>query len=105
MGYGVAVVAYLLHVGALTLAELSLVQAVLAGGIVLLAVIAERFFGFELSRRQWLGIALSAVGLALLAVTGEARSGDHSADYSQAAMIAFEGGLVAAGTALILCYR
>ena len=104
IGYAVAVVAYLLHVGALTLAALSLVQAVLAGGLVLLAVIAERFFGFELGRRQWLGIALSAFGLALLALTGEARSGDSSS-YSVAAMIAFEGALVAVGTALILCYR
>jgi hypothetical protein len=45
IGYGLAIVAYLLHVGALTLASLSLVQVVLAGGIVLLAVIGERFFG------------------------------------------------------------
>jgi drug/metabolite transporter (DMT)-like permease len=105
IGYAVAVVAYLLHVGALTLAALSLVQAVLAGGLVLLAVIAERFFGFELGRRRWLGIALSAFGLALLALTGEAKSGDSSSDYSVAAMIAFEGALVALGTAMILCYR
>jgi drug/metabolite transporter (DMT)-like permease len=101
----VAAIAYALHVGALSLAALSLVQAVLAGGIVLLAVIAERWFGFELGRRQWIGVALSAIGLALLAVTGEARTGDHSSDYSVAAMIAFEGTLVAAGTCLILCYR
>ena len=105
IGYGVAIVAYLLHVGALALAALSLVQAVLAGGIVLLAVIAERFFGFELGRRQWIGISLGAVGLALLAVTGEARSGDQSSDYSVAAMIVCEGTLVAAGVGLILCYR
>ena len=105
IGYAVAVVAYALHVGALTLAALSLVQAVLAGGIVLLAVIAERFFGFELTRRQWLGVALTAVGLALLAVTGEARSGDDSSDYSVVAMIACEGTLVALGAGLILCYR
>jgi drug/metabolite transporter (DMT)-like permease len=105
IGYAVAAVAYALHVGALSLAALSLVQAVLAGGIVLLAVIAERWFGFELGRRQWIGVALSAIGLALLAITGEARSGDHSSDYSVVAMIAFEGTLVAAGTCLILCYR
>jgi drug/metabolite transporter (DMT)-like permease len=92
-------------VGALVLASLSIVQAVLAGGIVLLAVIAERFFGFGLSRRQWLGIGLSAVGLALLAITGEARTGDHSSDFSVLAMIIFESVLVAAGTGLILCYR
>jgi hypothetical protein len=45
------------------------------------------------------------VGLALLALTGESRSGQDSADYSVAAMIAFEAALVGAGTALILTYR
>jgi drug/metabolite transporter (DMT)-like permease len=105
MGYGVAAVAYALHVGALTLAALSLVQAVLAGGIVVLAVVAERFFGFAIARRQWIGVALSALGLALLALTGEARSGDTSSNYSVAAMIVFDGTLVAVGTGLILCHR
>jgi drug/metabolite transporter (DMT)-like permease len=105
IGYALAVVAYLLHVGALTLTSLSLVQVVLAGGIALLAVIAERFFGFELGRRQWLGVVLASAGLALLALTGESRSGQDSADYSVAAMIAFEAALVGAGTALILTYR
>ena len=42
VGYLVAALAYALHVGALALASLSLVQAMLAGGLVLLAVIAER---------------------------------------------------------------
>jgi hypothetical protein len=42
IGYLVAAVAYGLHVGALALASLSLVQAVLAGGLALLGVIAER---------------------------------------------------------------
>jgi drug/metabolite transporter (DMT)-like permease len=105
IGYALAVVAYLLHVGALTLASLSLVQVVLAGGIVLLAVIAERFFGFELGRRQWFGVVLASVGLALLALTGESRSGQDSADYSVVAMIAFETALVGAGAVLILTYR
>jgi drug/metabolite transporter (DMT)-like permease len=105
VGYALAVVAYLLHVGALTLAALSLVQVVLAGGIVLLAVIAERFFGFELGRRQWLGVVLASVGLGLLALTGESRSGQDSADYSAVAMVAFEAALVGAGTVLILTYR
>jgi drug/metabolite transporter (DMT)-like permease len=105
VGYALAVVAYLLHVGALTLAALSLVQVVLAGGIVLLAVIAERFFGFELGRRQWVGVVLASVGLGLLALTGESRSGQDSADYSVVAMVAFEAALVGGGTALILTYR
>ena len=105
IGYGVAFVAYLLHVGALTLASLSLVQVVLASGVVLLAVIAERFFGFELGSRQWWGVVLASVGLALLALTGESRSGQDSADYSVPAMVAFEAALVGAGTALILAHR
>ena len=78
IGYALAIVAYVLHVGALTLAAMSLVQAVLAGGLVVLAVVAERFFGFELERRQWLGLLLTSLGLAMLAVTGEARSGQES---------------------------
>jgi drug/metabolite transporter (DMT)-like permease len=105
IGYGLAVVAYLCHVGAITLAALSLVQAVLAGGLVVLGVVAERFFGFKLERRQWAGVVLTSVGLALLAITGEARSGQDSADYSLAAMLAFEAAVVALGVVLILSCR
>jgi drug/metabolite transporter (DMT)-like permease len=105
IGYALAVVAYLLHVGALTLAALSLVQAVLAGGLVVLGVVAERFFGFKLERRQWAGVILTATGLALLALTGEARSGQDSADYSLAAMLGFEAALAAIGVVLILSCR
>jgi drug/metabolite transporter (DMT)-like permease len=105
IGYLVAIVAYVLHVGALSLVALSLVQAVLAGGLVFLAVLAERYFGFELERRQWVGVTLAAAGLAMLALTGEAKSGQGSADYSVPAMIVFECALVGLGTALILCYR
>ena len=105
IGYALAVVAYACHVAALALAAMSLVQAVLAGGLVLLAVLAERFFGFKLERRQWVGVILTAVGLAMLAITGEARSGQDSADYSIAAMLAFETVLVALGVVLILSCR
>lgn len=104
IGYALAIVAYLLHVGALTLAAMSLVQAVLAGGLVVLAVVAERFFGFEVERRQWTGLLLTATGLAMLAVTGEARSGQESANYSIAAMLAFEAAIAAAGVVLIVSY-
>jgi multidrug transporter EmrE-like cation transporter len=104
IGYALAVVAYVLHVGALTLAAMSLVQAVLAGGLVVLAVVAERFFGFELERRQWMGLALTAAGLVMLAVTGEARSGQETANYSIVAMLVFEAALAAVGVALIVTY-
>jgi len=90
IGWGVAGVAFALHVVALTLAPISIGQAVLAGGLVFLAVLAERFFGFELGRRQWIGIGLVAVSLSLLTLTGGGRGGAHSG-YSLAGMIIFEG--------------
>jgi drug/metabolite transporter (DMT)-like permease len=105
VGYLVAALAYALHVGALALASLSVVQAVLAGGLVLLGVIAERWFGFHLGRREWAGVGLVTVGLAFLALTGPGESGQESADYSFAAMIAFESTLVGLGSLLILFHR
>ena len=69
VGWLVALVAWLLHVGALALAPLSIVQAVLSGGIVFLAVLAERFFGFRLGRRQWIGLAITAAGLMVIGLT------------------------------------
>jgi drug/metabolite transporter (DMT)-like permease len=105
IGYAVAVVAYLFHVGALTLAPLSLVQAVLSAGLVLLGIFAERLFGHELGKREWTGIVFAATGLAFLAVTGGTEDGQETADYSVAAMIAFESGLVAIGVALLLSCR
>src|SRR5215210_9044510 len=100
IGYLVAAVAYALHVGALALAPLSIVQAVLAGGLVLLGVIAERFFGFHLGRREWTGVVLAAVGLAFLTLTSGGETGGDSASYSMAAMLAWESALVGVGTLL-----
>ena len=56
--------------GALALAPLSIVQAVLSGGLVFLAVLAERYFGLRLGRRQWGGVIITAAGLAVIAITG-----------------------------------
>ena len=47
VGWIVAIFAWGLHVGALALAPLSIVQAVLSGGLVFLALLAVRFFGFS----------------------------------------------------------
>jgi drug/metabolite transporter (DMT)-like permease len=103
IGWGVAAVAFALHVAALTLAPISLGQAVLAGGLVFLAVLAERFFGFELGRRQWSGIGLVAVSLSLLTLTGggeeEARS-----SYSVTGMIVFEAVAVCVGLLLVVSH-
>jgi drug/metabolite transporter (DMT)-like permease len=103
IGWGVAGVAFALHVAALTLAPISIGQAVLAGGLVFLAVLAERFFGFELGRRQWVGIGLVAVSLSLLTLTGGG-GGDAHSGYSLAGMIIFEGVAVCLGLLLFLSH-
>ncbi len=73
IGILVAMGGWGLHVGALALAPISLVQATIAGGLVLLTVVADRFFGLHVSRREWIGVALAALGRAFLAATGLAR--------------------------------
>ncbi len=101
LGMLVALGAWLFHVAAMSLAPLSVVQVVLAGGVVLLAVMAERIFGLTVGRRQWAGLALMAGGLMLLGVTLPAVHGAHSR-FSLPGMIAFETALIAAGTLLIM---
>src|SRR3954467_13139028 len=58
IGMLVATSAWGFHVAALAAAPMSVVQVVLAGGVVMLAVMADRLFGFEVGRRQWTGLAL-----------------------------------------------
>jgi drug/metabolite transporter (DMT)-like permease len=103
IGFSVAIAAWGLHVAALALAPISLVQAVISGGLVFLAVLADRWFGFSLERRQWMGVAFVAAGLAFLGLTAE-HTGAHSS-YSIAGMIAFEGAMVALGTFFIFSHK
>src|SRR5215469_16065387 len=69
LGIVIAMVSWGLHVGALSLAPISLVQSVIAGGLVLLTVVADRLFGIPVTRREWIGVGLTAAGLAFLAAT------------------------------------
>jgi drug/metabolite transporter (DMT)-like permease len=101
IGMAVGSAGWALHVAAITLVPLSVVQVVLSGGVVLIAVMADRIFGFEVGKRQWLGLGCTALGLVLLAVTMPQPDGTHST-FSLAAMIAFEGGLFGMGGLLIL---
>lgn len=103
IGWIVAVIAWLLHVGALALAPLSLAQAVIAGGLVSLGLLAERFFGFRLKRRQWLGLVIIACGLAILAASAHGEN-DHSA-YGVPAIVAFEVACVALGVGCVMSCR
>jgi drug/metabolite transporter (DMT)-like permease len=99
VGWIVAIVAWGLHVGALSLAPLSIVQAVLSGGLVFLAVLAERFFGFQLERRQWVGLTITAVGLAVIGLTSG--GAEDSRGSSLAALIAIGGAIFAVVAALV----
>src|SRR6476659_644986 len=101
LGMIIATSAWGFHVAALAMAPMSVVQVVLAGGVVLIAVMADRLFGFEVGPRQWAGLGLTAAGLVLLAVTLPASHGAHSA-FNTPAMIAFEAGLFFIGGLLIM---
>ena len=101
IGWVIGAGAWVFHVAAMSVAPLSLVQAVLAGGMVLLAIMAEQMLGCHIGRRQWMGLGLTAFGLMLLGFTLPAAHGAHS-QFSTPGMIGFEAALIGAGTLLIL---
>lgn len=103
-GWGIAALAWLIHLAALSMAPLSIVQAVLAGGAVTLAVMAQRVFGDAVEPRQWLALLLGGSGLALLVLTVPHISGDHSG-FAAGAMLGFEGGLALLAVSLALGLR
>ncbi|HXD53355.1 MAG TPA: hypothetical protein VN618_01245 [Solirubrobacteraceae bacterium] len=101
LGMLTATASWGLHVAALTLAPMSVIQVSLAAGVVFIAVMADRLFGFEVGRRQWIGLILTATGLALLGLTLPVMHGAHS-HFSSPAMISFEAGLFGLGGLLIM---
>jgi drug/metabolite transporter (DMT)-like permease len=103
-GWVLAAVAWLAHVAALSLAPISVVQGILAGGAVTLAVLSQRLFGDPVGRRQWLALTIGAVGLVLLVVTLPRFHGADS-HFSSAAILGFEGGLVLLAAAIALGHR
>jgi drug/metabolite transporter (DMT)-like permease len=104
LGMITALVSWGLHVAALSLAPMSVIQVTLAAGVVFIAVMADRLFGFEVGRRQWIGLSLMAAGLAVLGLTAPSMHGAHS-QFSTAAMIAFEATLFGLGGLLIMGRR
>ena len=82
VGFVVGLAGWALYVAALRLAPLSLVQAVSAGGIGLLALLVERTTATRLSRREWAGVAAAVVGLLLLGLSlaggGHVGGSDHA---------------------------
>jgi multidrug transporter EmrE-like cation transporter len=101
LGIVVAMSSWGLHVGALALAPISLVQSVIAGGLVLLTVMAERLFGIEVTRREWIGVALCAAGLAFLAATVGDTAHDKHSDYTGSTLATYDVLLVAMSLGLM----
>jgi drug/metabolite transporter (DMT)-like permease len=77
----------------------SLASAFLSCGLVFLAVLAERFFGFHLGPWQWFGVTITAAGLAVIGLTGGGAARPQRS--SLAALIAVEGGIFAVGAGLL----
>jgi hypothetical protein len=79
VAFGTETVGWLLYVGALRLAPLSLVQAVGASGIAVLAFATARGHPSRLARREQVAVILAITGLVLLALSlvGSTESDQH----------------------------
>src|SRR5919108_6235248 len=99
IGLAVATASWVLHVGALALAPISLVQSVIAGGLVLLTVTADRLFAHHVTRREGVGVALAALGLAFLAATLGGTGDSAHSDYELSRLVPWIGGLAACAAA------
>jgi drug/metabolite transporter (DMT)-like permease len=103
IGMAVGAAAWGLHVAAMALAPLSVVQVALSTGVVMLAVMGQRCFGCQVGARQWVGVIMTAVGLTALVLTLPHTS-EHSA-FAVPALIAFLAGMLAVGILLIAAPR
>jgi hypothetical protein len=99
-GILIALISWGFHDGALALAPISLVQSVIAGGLVLLTVAANKLFGLPVTRRERIGVGLTATGLAFLALT---MSGDTSSAHSQYHTGSLTIFLIIVGVAGLVC--
>jgi drug/metabolite transporter (DMT)-like permease len=102
LGIVIALGSWGFHVGALALAPISLVQSVIAGGLVLLTVVADKVFGIPVTRREWVGVALTAAGLAFLAATLDGDAVSAHSHYDPATLAVFLAAAGAVGLALAL---
>jgi hypothetical protein len=69
VGFATETFGWLVYVAALRLAPISLVQAVCASGIAILAVITARGHPSKLARNEQIAVAIAVVGLVLLALS------------------------------------
>lgn len=102
LGIAIALGSWGFHVGALALAPISLVQSVIAGGLVLLTAVADKLFGIAVTRREWVGVGLTAAGLAFLAATLNGDAGSAHSRYTPATLAVFLAATGAVGLLLAL---
>ncbi|MGZ5387811.1 MAG: hypothetical protein ACXWZV_09995 [Solirubrobacterales bacterium] len=93
------------HVGALALAPISVVQATIAGGLVMLTAVADRFFAHEVTRREWIGVGLAAVGLAFLAATLDGGADSAHSGYEAGTLAVWVIAVTAAGLLVAVLAR
>ena len=105
LGIVVATASWGFHVAALSLAPISLVQSVIAGGLVLLTVVADRLFGFTVTAREWIGVALTAAGLAFLAATLEGAGDAAHSNWESGPLALYVGAAAGLGLAAALAAR
>jgi drug/metabolite transporter (DMT)-like permease len=92
LGIVIATGSWGFHVAGLALAPISLVQSVIAGGLVLLTVTADRLFGFSVTKREWIGVGLTAAGLAFLAATMHGTADSRHSDYETGVLALYASG-------------
>jgi hypothetical protein len=104
LGYATGWVGWGIYIAALSLAPLSLVQAVAAGGVGVLAFLAHRL-GTPLGGRERLGAWIAVAGLVLLGVSLTARVRRTPAAHTSTLLIVIVAGAVAAGLLAALMAR
>jgi hypothetical protein len=96
LGYAAGWVGWGIYIAALSLAPLSLVQAVSAGGVGVLAVLVHRL-GTPLEARERLGAAIAVGGLALLGLSLTARVTPAPRAHTALLLIVIAAGAAIAG--------
>ena len=101
LGCVVATTSWGFHVAALGLAPISLVQSVIAAGLVLVTVLADRVFGHECPGASGSASRSTAAGLAFLAATLEGAGDSAHGDYGGWQLLGYVGLAATAGLVLV----
>jgi hypothetical protein len=104
IGYATGWVGWGIYIAALSLAPLSLVQAVTAGGVAVLALLVHQL-GTPLQRRERLGAAMGVGGLILLGASLAVRAPDVSRAHSSTVLYLVLAGSAVAGLLALVAVR